>query len=202
MYESKLLSSLVKGCAAGFAVLLLALPVQAHETRIIGNLKMTVGNNPEPVFEDGLYFSDLFLNQIVNGVDVPIDTNDGADISGLEAYVFMARDDVPITSINDPLIIKKMKLTISQRRGEINRYGMQMKFTHDGAIGYYYTGTIMTKDGTVLPVDEVFVCGGGTQSGVSFGCIQDPIAFPGNLDGKGRSKDVNGYRDNDNLSLD
>lgn len=189
--------------AALLAGMVLAFPVNAHESRIIGNLKMTVGNNPEPVFEDNIYHTDLFLNRIAVGGEVPINTDLGADISDLMVYVFIAEDDVPIDSIDDPMIIKKMKLEgIAKRRGTENRYGTPIKYTHDGAYGYYIHGTIVAGDGTVFEVDEIFVCGGGTHTpGHAFSCVKDPVTFPGKLKGKQGSKDKEGYKDSDKLSL-
>ncbi|MCH9696569.1 MAG: hypothetical protein K0U68_00530 [Gammaproteobacteria bacterium] len=167
--------------------------VVAHESRIITNgdgdqLRITVGNSPEPVFEDQLVRTDLFLNQIAPDGEtlIPIDVSAGASIADLKAYVMSLKDEVHVTSFRDRPVRRTMELhDISQVRGTENRYQSPLIYTRDGAYGFRYVGTIITNDGTQFDIDEFFVCGGGSQaeprddgSIPAFGCVREPITFP------------------------
>lgn len=208
----------VTGAFAAVFLTLCALPSKGHETRIIANdagdqLKMIVGNNPEPVLEDSVYHTDLFLRQVVTSgdaeEDVPVNTGaegSSASIENLDIHVLLLKDDQQVTSVSDPLVLKKMQLeNVRLRFGEEDRYGTPIKYTHDGAYGFYFHGTVVTNDGTVFPVDEIFVCGGGSfaepredGSVPAFGCVEDAVTFPGN----NGSRDRASYRDSDKYSLE
>lgn len=181
------------------------IPIQAHEERIIvgGAIEIVVGNNPEPIFEDQIYHTDLFLTKLDKGEELPVNVEEGAELN-LDVYIFLLEDDVFIGSLEEleaqALLIEKIPAKLEQRFGEVNRYGIPYRPTHDGAYGFRYVGTITTNDGMEFEIDEIFVCGEGHAPDVDggFACVSDVWTFPGNPGDHDRS----GYRDNDVFSLE
>ena len=187
--------------ATGIIVALISQSAFAHESRIITNengdqIRITAGNQPEPVFAGQLSRTDLFLNQLDNdGNSTPVDVSDGASIEDLKTYVLFLKEEVHVDSLKDPAVIKSMELhDIEQVRGTDNRYQSPIIYTHPGAYGFHFEGTIVTNDGSQFEIDEFFVCGGGSLadpredgSVPAFGCVKEPISFPGKLK-KGKHK--------------
>ena len=178
---------------AGISVFLISTQSIAHESRIITNadgaqLRMTVGNQPEPVFAGQLSRTDLILNMLDGNGDpnIPVDTSTGASIADLSAYIMFLKEDAPVESLDDPLVKKSMELhDIALARGENNRYQTPIIYSRPGAYGVWYVGSIVANDGTVFEIDEFFVCGGGSLadpredgSVPAFGCVEAPVSFP------------------------
>ena len=200
----------VIGAVSGIAFMLAASSSMAHETRIIdidgtAQLKVVVGNNPEPVYEDRDYHTDLFLTHFkADGEEVPVDTDEDGSLASVDdimIHALMLKDDMHVASVDDDLVVKKAKLDqVEKRRGEINRYGTPIRYSHDGAIGFHLMGSITTNDGTVVPIDEVFVCGDGAVADHGFSCVKDhPQVFPGD---RREGRDKASYKDGDRYSLD
>lgn len=200
----------VIGAVSGVAFMLAASSSMAHETRFIdidgaAELKVVVGNNPEPVYEDRDYHTDLFLTHFTaGGEEVPVDTGEAsssASLDDLTIHALMLKEDVHVVSVDDPLVVKKAKLDqVKKRRGEVNRYGTPIRYSDDGAIGFHLTGSITTNDGTVVALDEIFVCGDGAVAAHGFSCVKDhPQVFPGD---RREGKDKASYKDGDRYSLD
>lgn len=183
-------------------LLLTSFSASAHESRIVTNgngaeLRITVGNQPEPVFAGQLSRTDLILNQLdSDGNSIPVDVSTGASIENLNAYVLFLKKEMHVDDINDPLVIKSMELhDIDQVRGTDNRYQTPIIYTEPGAYGFRYMGKIITNDGNEFDVDEFFVCGGGSMaepradgSVPAFGCVQQPVSFPGEIHKHKRNK--------------
>ena len=139
-------------------------PVQAHEPRLIagGALNVVVGWKTEPAFE-----------KVINAFDFTVaDPIDITDIE-LEVTALYLDDDA-----SDAKVIKSTKLTDELRRdrsnpNHFNKYFLPSKA---GAYGFHIMGMV-----NGIAVDEIFICGGGTQNadGRSFGCIDKPQSFPG-----------------------
>jgi hypothetical protein len=173
---------------------------------------MVVGHDPEPVFEDNIYHTDLFLSELgADGNETPINSDCPEDeipteeapchLVDLELHVFLVENDEFIPDgavLRDKVIAAKKLEGLTKRFGTENRYGSAYKVTHDGAFGFQYTGTVVT-DNAEYHIDEIFVCGDGHSPDVegAFSCVEDPVTFPGNEG----DKDREGYRDNDNFSL-
>ncbi len=177
----------------GLAILAISQLAFAHESRIITNadgdqLRITAGNSPEPVFENQLVRTDLFLNQVSPDGEtlIPVDVSVSASIDDLKLYVMALRDEVHVSSFRDRAVRRVMELhDIRQVRGTENRYQTPLIYSRDGAYGFRYVGTIITNDGTQFDIDEFFVCGGGSLaepredgSIPAFGCVREPIIFP------------------------
>ncbi len=188
-------------------------PAAAHESRIVTNdngaeLRITVGNQPEPVFAGQLSRTDLILNQLdSNGNSIPVDVSAGASIENLHAHVLFLKEEMHVDSLNDPLVLKAMELhDIAQVSGTDNRYQTPIIYTEPGAYGFRYMGKIITNDGTEFDVDEFFICGGGSMaepradgSVPAFGCVAKPVTFPGEFDHhkKDKDKEHKGKKDKD-----
>ncbi|NEO73221.1 hypothetical protein [Moorena sp. SIO3H5] len=170
-----------------------AIPARAHETRVVGAYKVTVGFRNEPAFEDVVNAVDVILRNAAD--DSPVDT-DKEDKIDLDVYVLYLKEDK-----FDAQVIRKAKLKGELRKafGTDNRYNIWFKPTHDGAYGYRVKGTINGQQ-----INEKFVCGGGTKDfrdgrPRSFRCVVDPQTFPGNRNSN-NNIDNAGYRDNDRFN--
>jgi hypothetical protein len=84
------------------------------------------------------------------------------------------------------------------------RYNTSFKPTADGAYAFRVTGTVqdVTGGGQPVQIDETFVCGAGTRDarGRSFGCVEDPQAFPAYKLEQKLGRDISGYLDNDEFA--
>lgn len=190
----KLNDKLTKTLSIAFVSLLFTnFTANAHESRIVRNsngdeLRITVGNQPEPVFAGQLSRTDLILNQLdSDGNSIPVNVSAGASIENLHAYVLFLKEEKHVDDIHDPLVLSSMQLhDIAQVRDTENRYQSPIIYTEPGAYGFRYMGKVITSEGTEFDVDEFFVCGGGSMadprpdgSVPAFGCVEQPVAFPG-----------------------
>lgn len=187
--------------ALGFALFVGSFPLHAHETRIIanGNIKIVVGDNPEPVMEDELAKTDLFLSKkdAEGNLEAPVDTDNGDSID-LDLFVFMLQDDeyLPdLATAMEKVSTFKQLADPTKAFGTTNRYNSPWRPTHDGAIGFYYVGSVTTSEGETFQINEVFVCGDGHAPDVThgFGCVGEAVTFPGTP--------ADAYKDNNEFSL-
>ncbi len=184
-----------------FALTAVSFTAHAHETRIVANgeIRMVVGDNPEPVMEDELIKTDLFFykKDAEGNLTVPVNTSAG-DSFDLDLYVFMLNKDeyLPDLATAAQKVVTFKQLADPRKAfGTDNRYQSPWRPTHDGAIGFYYVGSVTTSEGATYPIDEIFVCGNGHAPDVDhgFSCVADAVTFPGNPE--------DAHKDNSEFSL-
>lgn len=151
------------------AGLLIGLPLMtagkalAHEPRAIagGGLNVAVGWRTEPAFSRSINAFDFIVSD-------PVDVDDPQ----LTINALYLDQDAP-----DAQVIKSTVLAGALRRDRTNpnRFNIYFMPSRSGAYGFHIEGMV-----NGMMVDEVFICGGGTQSpdGRFFGCIEDPQRFP------------------------
>lgn len=194
--------SLTLLAALAFTLAVSSFSAHAHETRIVANgeIRMVVGDNPEPVMEDELIKTDLFFykKDAEGNLTVPVNTSSG-DSFDLDLFVFMLNKDEYIpdltTAMQKVATFKQLK-DPSLAFGTENRYQSPWRPTHDGAIGFYYLGSVTTSEGATYQIDEIFVCGNGHAPDVEhgFSCVADAVTFPG--------EPADAHKDNSEFSLE
>jgi hypothetical protein len=179
-------------------VFFVSLNAEAHEPRIIGDgvFSVSAGWVSEPAYEDVVNGFNINISAIDEfGITTPVSTALG-DTVDLKAKVLFLETD---SSDADILASMMLKDPVSLMHGTLNRYASRFKPTHDGAYGFHVTGTI-----NGVFVDEIFICGGGSQhaDGRAFGCAVDPQVFPGKFEPSNTDTvDEAGYKDSDKYSL-
>lgn len=156
------------GCSLILVMGMISFSVSAHEPRdgVAGGVyNISVGNQVEPA-----------IAREPNGFDLIIRNNDDtpATVQTIELEVeilFLSEDKA------DAKIKRHTQLSgeLRRDRNSANRFSIQYMPTRAGAYGYHITGTI---DGNTI--NELFICGGGTQNlaGRAFGCVSEIQRFP------------------------
>jgi len=170
----------------------------AHEPRAVagGGYQISVGFRNEPAFEDQ-----------VNAV-VFVRRSDGTglvgpdDVVDLQVEVQLREIDAFDATLLDAAELARPRLAF----GTTDRYNTSFKPTADGAYAFRVRGRIhdVTAGAEPFAIDETFVCGGGTQDARarSFGCVEDPQAFPSSHLEQKTGRDFSGYHDDDRHSID
>ncbi|WP_455212727.1 hypothetical protein [Kaarinaea lacus] len=136
----------------------------AHEPRAVagGGLNIVVGWRVEPAFTDTMNAFDFIVTDAIE-VDEP----------ELEVKALYLQEDA-----QDAKVLKSSMLhgELRRDRSNPNRFNIWFLPSKPGAYGFHIKGMV-----NGMMVDEVFICGGGTQNteGRSFGCIEKPQKFPG-----------------------
>jgi len=162
----------------GFIVFMLITPAQAHEPRdgvADGAYNISVGNRVEPGYAGEPNAFDLIIR---NTDDTAAEV---AEIN-LDVIILFLKEDAI-----DAKVKRKRKMTgeLRRDRAQPNRFNISYLPTKAGAYGYHVKGMV---DGNMI--DEVFVCGGGSQNpdGRAFSCMTEIQSFPNGKGGK-KSKD-------------
>lgn len=168
-----------------------------HETRIVGPYRLVVGFRSEPAFEDQNNSIDIFVYRASDGR--PINAAAG-DVVDLEVNAQLRDHEAFVSNTVQTAPLAKP----AQAFGTANQYGSWFKPTVDGTYAFHFTGTISDATNPVagpLTIDEIFVCGLGTQAanGHGFNCVKDPQFFPvGHKDHPDKNK--TGYEDSEGLN--
>lgn len=150
--------------------LALSFPANAHEPRAGvagGAYNIVVGHRGEPPFAEEPNRFDLFMNDPEgNPLNIPLEE------MNIEVYVLLLRTDAIDARVRRSA---KLRRELTQDRESPNRYNIWYKPTRAGAYGFHIVGDIQGN-----PIDEIFVCGGGSQNpdGRSFSCIERIQEFP------------------------
>lgn len=159
----------IKRAIPAMLLSMIAFSAAAHEGRSVagGALQIEVGWRTEPAIEDVLNNFDLFVER---DDGTPVSVRAGAEID-LSIEVLFLRRDTPSSPI---LAHETLEGELKQDFVNPSRYNIPFIPTKDGAYGFHLTGTIEGH-----PIDEVFICGGGSQSDdEAFDCVDDAQSFP------------------------
>jgi hypothetical protein len=137
--------------------------VSAHEPRLIGDgaLNVVVGWDVEPAFSGTLNAFELIVTDDIEVAEIDLTVN-----------VLYLKEDAPDAKVR---MSAELEAELRRNRSNPNQFNISVLPTKPGAYGFHFSGMI-----NGIMVDEVFVCGGGTQNadGRSFGCIEKPQKFP------------------------
>ncbi len=139
-------------------------PSFAHEPRTIagGGLNVAVGWKVEPAFSKTINAFDFIVTDDIEVADPEITVK-----------VLYLKEDAPDANV---LMSSELEGNLQRDRTNPNRFNIWFLPTKAGAYGFHIKGMV-----NGMMVNEVFICGGGTQNteGRAFGCIEDPQKFPG-----------------------
>lgn len=159
----------MKRIAIATLMMLAMTPAGAHEAREVagGEYEIEVGWRTEPAIEDVLNNVDFFVVR-EDGTPVSLRAGDSLDVNF--EVLFLRHDDF------NAQVLARSNLGNQLNQDFVNasRYNIPFIPTKDGAYGFHLTGTIEGH-----AIDEVFVCGAGSQSGdEAFDCVSNAKTFP------------------------